>query len=149
MQELDDTALLKRYTDQSSEEAFAALVARHINKVYSVAMRHTRNPHQAEEITQTVFVTLAKKAPHFRNDVVLSGWLYLTARFSSVNFIRSEIRRVRREQEAIMQNVSNETESDVWPQIAPLLDMAMTELNEEDHVNPRPVERRHVRDFQS
>jgi RNA polymerase sigma factor (sigma-70 family) len=134
MQELDDNALLKRYTDQNSEEAFAALVARHINKVYSVALRHTRNPHQAEEITQAVFVTLAKKARHLRKDVVLSGWLYLTARLSAVTFIRSEIRRARREQEVFMQNVTNETESDVWPQIAPLLDTAMTELNEDDRL---------------
>jgi RNA polymerase sigma factor (sigma-70 family) len=134
MQELDDHALLKRYTAQNSEEAFTALVARHINKVYSVALRHTRNPHQAEEITQAVFVTLAKKARHLRKDVVLSGWLYLTARWSAVTFIRSEIRRARREQEVFMQNVSNETESDVWPQIAPLLDTALTELNEDDRL---------------
>jgi RNA polymerase sigma factor (sigma-70 family) len=134
MQELDDNALLKRYTDQNSEEAFAALVARHINKVYSVALRHTRNPHQAEEITQTVFVTLAQKARRFGKGVILSGWLYQTARFTAVAFIRSEIRRARREQEAHMQDASNETESDVWPQIAPLLDSALTELNEDDRL---------------
>ena len=103
MQELDDNALLKRYTDQNSEEAFAALVAQHINKVYSVALRHTRNAHLAEEMTQSTFGILAQKARHLGKGVVLCGWLYQTARLSAVTLVRSEIRRTQREQEAHMQ----------------------------------------------
>ena len=117
MQELDD---------------FATLVTRHVNKVYSVALRHTRNSHQAEEITQTVFVTLAKKARHLGKRVVLSGWLYQTTRLTSASFLRTEIRRARREQEAHIQTVLNETEPEVWPQSAPLLDTAIARLNETD-----------------
>jgi len=132
MQELDDIALLRQYTEQNSEEAFAALVSRHVNKVYSVALRHTHNPHQAEEITQAVFVILARKSPYLGRRVILSGWLYQTARLTAVNFIRSEIRRACREQEAHMQNLLNDSESDVWPQIAPLLDAAMAGLSETD-----------------
>lgn len=132
MQELDDIALLRQYTEQNSEEAFTALVSRHVNKVYSVALRHTRNPYQAEEITQAVFVILAKKSQSLGKRVVLSGWLYETSRLTAVTFIRSEIRRVRREQEAYMQTVLNENESDLWPQIAPLLDTAMARLSETD-----------------
>jgi RNA polymerase sigma factor (sigma-70 family) len=112
MQELDDIGLLRRYVHGNSEEAFAGLVTRHINKVYSVALRHTRNPHQAEEITQAVFVILAKKARGLGSRVVLSGWLYQTARLTSVTFLRSEIRRTRREQEAHMQNVVDEPAMD-------------------------------------
>jgi RNA polymerase sigma factor (sigma-70 family) len=132
MQELQDIALLRQYTEQNSEEAFATIVARHVNKVYSVALRHTRNPHQAEEITHSVFVVLAKKARQLGKGVVLSGWLYQTARLTAVTYIRSEIRRTHREQEAHMQSVLNETTSDVWPQIAPLLDAAVAGLNEPD-----------------
>jgi RNA polymerase sigma factor (sigma-70 family) len=132
MQELDDIVLLREYAERHSEEAFATLVARHVNKVYSVALRHTRNPHQAEEIAQAVFVILAKKSKYLRKGVILEGWLYQTTRLTAVTFIRSEIRRVRREQEAYMQNLLNETESDVWPQIAPLLDAALGGLNETD-----------------
>jgi RNA polymerase sigma factor (sigma-70 family) len=132
MQELDDIALLRQYTEQNSEEAFAALVARHVNKVYSVALRHTHNPHQAEEITQAVFVILARKSRHLGRRVILEGWLYQTARLTAVTFIRSEIRRARREQEAHMQTLLNENESDVWTQIAPLLDVAIAGLNEAD-----------------
>jgi RNA polymerase sigma factor (sigma-70 family) len=132
MQELDDIALLREYVERNSEEAFAALVTRHINKVYSVALRHTGNPHQAEEITQAVFVILARKSRHLGGRVILSGWLYQTARLTAVTFIRSAIRRARREQEAHMQSILNESESDVWKQIAPLLDAAMAGLNETD-----------------
>src|SRR5437764_14783202 len=124
MLELDDSVLLKEYVEQGSEEAFATLVARHVNKVYSIALRHTRNPHQAEEITQAVFVILAKKSRQLGKKVILSGWLYETARLTTVTFIRSEIRRARREQEANMQNLLNENEPYVWTQIAPLLDAA-------------------------
>jgi len=132
MQELDDNALLREYVERDSEEAFAALVTRHVNKVYSVALRHARNPHQAEEITQAVFVILAKKSRNLGRGVVLSGWLYQTARLTAMTFIRSEFRRARREQEAHMQTLSNENESEVWPQIAPLLDTAMAGLSETD-----------------
>ncbi len=142
MQELDDSALLREYVERDSEEAFAALVSRHVNKVYSVALRHTGNPHSAEEITQAVFVILAKKSRHLSKRVILSGWLYQTARLTAVTFIRGGIRRARREQEAYMQSLLNETESSAlsrrnpmeadWLQIAPLLDAAMAGLNEAD-----------------
>ena len=132
MQELDDIALLRQYTDQKSEEAFATLVSRHVNKVYSVALRHTRNPHQAEEITQAVFVILAKKSGQLGQKVVLSGWLYETSRLTAVTFIRSEIRRGLREQEAHMQNSLNDIESDVWSQISPLLDAGLAALSGTD-----------------
>jgi RNA polymerase sigma factor (sigma-70 family) len=133
MQELDDIALLREYVERDSEEAFAALVARHVNKVYSVAMRHTGNPHQAEEITQAVFVILARKSRRLSKRVILSGWLCQTARLASVTLVRGEIRRARREQEAHMQNEVNKAESEVWPQIAPLLDAALSGLCEADH----------------
>src|SRR5436190_19595083 len=133
MLELDDNVLLKEYVEHGSEEAFATLVARHVNKVYSIALRHTRNAHQAEEITQAVFVLLARKSRQLGQRVILSGWLCRTARLSAVTFVRSEIRRTRREQEAQVQNLLNDSESEVWPQIAPLLDTAMAGLSEADH----------------
>ncbi len=132
MLDLDDNSLLRQYAEDNSEEAFAALVSRHINKVHSVALRHTRNPGLAEEITQAVFAILAKKASRLDKRVVLSGWLYQTARLASVTFLRSEIRRSHREQEAHMQSTVNGPAEETWAQIAPLLDLAMGSLNESD-----------------
>jgi RNA polymerase sigma factor (sigma-70 family) len=132
MQELDDNASLREYVDHGSEKAFATLVERHVNKVYSVALRHTSNPHQAEEITQAVFVVLARKSSRLGKRVILEGWLYQTARLTALAFVRSEMRRARREKEAYMQTVFNENESDVWTQIATVLDTAIASLSLED-----------------
>ena len=133
MHELDDNALLREFAEHGSHPAFAELVARHVNKVYSVAWRHTRNPHSAEEITQAVFVMLAQKAGTLGKNVILSGWLYQTARLTAVTLIRSDIRRAQREQEVLMQNHSDESAAaDPWPHIAPLLDDAMAGLSETD-----------------
>ncbi len=132
MQELDDNALLREYVKHGSEEAFAAVVTRHVNKVYSVALRITRNPHTAEEITQAVFAILAEKSRYFGKRVILSGWLYQAARLTALTHIRSEIRRANREQEAYLRTDLNKNESDLWAQIEPLLDAGMANLSERD-----------------
>jgi RNA polymerase sigma factor (sigma-70 family) len=132
MQSTDDRALLRQYAESNSDEAFAALVARHINLVYSVALRQVGNPHHAEEITQAVFVILAKKAAQLRHDKALSSWLFQVTRLTANNFVRSEIRRQHREQEAYMETILNESGTEVWPRIAPLLDNAVANLNEKD-----------------
>jgi RNA polymerase sigma factor (sigma-70 family) len=132
MQPTDDSALLRQYADNNSDEAFAALVTRHINLVYSVALRQVGNPHHAEEITQAVFILLAKKAAQLRHDKALSSWLFQATRLTANNFIRSETRRHRREEEAYMQSVLDESGTEVWPKIAPLLDDAVGSLREKD-----------------
>lgn len=134
MQQLHDIELLHHYVVGGSEDAFSVLVRRHVNLVYSVALRHTGNPSQAEEITQAVFVILARKAHSLREGTVLPGWLHKTAWFAADNFRKTEIRRKSREQEAYMQSLFNEPEpeTDAWAQIAPLLDPALAGLSEKD-----------------
>lgn len=137
MDELDDQTLLRQCAEQNSESAFAKIVSRHVDKVYSVALRHTRNVHAAEEITQGVFVILARKAKSMRRHTALSGWLYETARLTALTYIRSEIRRAHREEEAHMQTTvegggdpsSPET---IWPHIESLLDDALANLSTAD-----------------
>ena len=132
MPELDDIALLRQYAEDNSESAFAALAEKYVNLVYSTALRSAGNAPAAEEITQAVFIILARKARSLPPRTILSGWLYQTARLTAANFLRAEIRRQRREQEAYMQSLLNEPEPEVWPQIAPLLEAAMAGLGEKD-----------------
>src|SRR6516162_617698 len=98
MQTTDDSTLLRDYIQNNSEDAFAALVSRYVNLVYSVALRSTRNPASAEEITQAVFIILARKAGQLRNTSALSSWLFQTTRLTANNFLRNTMRRERREQ---------------------------------------------------
>jgi DNA-directed RNA polymerase specialized sigma24 family protein len=70
MQKQDHNALLRAYVERNSEEAFATLVTRHVNKVYAMVLRHTGNPHQAEKITQAVFVILARKSAHLASTAI-------------------------------------------------------------------------------
>src|SRR5215469_5580622 len=131
-----DMALLREYARNHSEAAFAVLVERHINLVYSVALRQVRDTHLAEEITQAVFIILARKADSLDDKTILSGWLCRTARYASANALTIQRRRQQREQEAFMQSElesQNEfshqgEEAKTWNQIAPLLEGAMERL---------------------
>ncbi len=131
MAELNDHELLRDFACHDSDAAFAALVERYVNLVYATAIRSTANPHQAQEITQAVFVILARKARTLSPRTILSGWLYQTARLTAANFVRGERRRQKREQEAHMQSALNDPDP-AWQQIAPLLDEAMGHLSEAD-----------------
>src|SRR5262245_51639827 len=148
MQSAEDHELLRQYAESRSDEAFSALVAQHINLVYSIALRNVGDAHHAEEITQAVFVILARKAAKLSNVKVLSGWLFHATRLTALNFIRSESRRTRREQEAHMQSVLNEPDHETWQRIAPLLDAAVADLGEQDRhaIVLRFYEGRNLRD---
>jgi len=133
MRDAPDAGLLKQFVQSESGAAFAALVERHVNLVYSTALRHTANPHHAQEITQAVFIILARKARTLPRRIVLSGWLYHTARLTAANFQRAEWRRIRREQEAYMQStLEDHPMVTAWRELSPLLDEAMARLGPTD-----------------
>src|SRR6266702_2775561 len=132
MPDANDIALLREYADSNSEPAFAELVHRHINLVYSVALRFTGNGQDAQDVTQAVFVILAKKAAGMSPKTVLTGWLYETARFTAMNFLTSKTRRQAREQEAYMQSILDSNTESIWRQLAPMLEEAMTRLSEKE-----------------
>jgi RNA polymerase sigma factor (sigma-70 family) len=130
----DDLTLLREYAVRQSEAAFATLVSRHVNLVYSVALRQVGDAHLAEEITQAVFIILARKAGSLGDKTILSGWLCRTARYAAANALTMQRRRQWREQEAHMQNLLNEPDTaETWTHIAPLLDDALAKLGQKDH----------------
>ena len=133
MQSLDDMVLVREFAAHNSEAAFATLVARHLNIVYSAALRQVGDLHLAEEITQRVFILLARKAGSLRHETVLAAWLFNTTRYAALAELRARARRQRHETEAFMQTSPSETPPEpAWPQIAPLLDEALAGLNETD-----------------
>jgi RNA polymerase sigma factor (sigma-70 family) len=136
MPEANDHELLAQFARENSEaaeSAFAALVGRHVALVYSVALRRTGNPHAAEEITQAVFIILARKAKNLSAKTILSGWLHETTRLTAANYLRAEIRRRKHEQEAFMQTILTQSAHDeTWQQLAPHLDDAIAKLRAKD-----------------
>ena len=133
MPDMNDMDLTREYADRNSEAAFASLVQRHINLVYSVALRFTRNSEDAQDVTQAVLIILAQKAGSLRHRTHLTGWLYETTRFVAIRFLRTKARREIREQKAYMESLLDDSNSEnVWQRLAPLLEEAMTQLNEKE-----------------
>ena len=132
MRDVSDMELVQNHLQQGSEEAFAELVRRHVNLVYSAAFRQLSNAAHAEEITQAVFIILARKAASLRHDTNLTAWLYEATRLTSLSFLRGERRRQFRDHEAYMQSNLPESSETFWQQLAPLLDEAMGQLDKDD-----------------
>jgi len=129
----DDMTLVQEYAQGRSEPAFAALVDRHLDMVYSAALRQTGDASLAQEVAQAVFIILARKSASLGPDTILSAWLYRTARYAAADALKTQRRRQRREQEALMQSPPPETQpEDAWAHVAPLLDEAMTSLAKDD-----------------
>ena len=133
---LSDAELLRRYTEEKSEAAFAELVARYLDLVYSAAVRQVGgDAHRAKDVAQVVFSTLARKAGSLTRHPVLAGWLYTATQHAAAKTIRSETRRHAREQAAhAMQDTTSTDDSSAveWDHVRPVLDDAMRELGERD-----------------
>src|SRR4051812_2282576 len=126
-----DAELLRAYAESRSEAAIGELVRRHVDFVYSAARRMVRDPHLAEDVTQSVFVALTKSAGQLADRPALSGWLHRAAQNIAAQTVRTIERRRAREQEAAAMNELLCAESDVsWEHIAPHLDAALGELRD-------------------
>jgi RNA polymerase sigma factor (sigma-70 family) len=128
-----DSQLLRAYVKEHNEAAFAELVRRHMNLVYSAALRMVCGPQLAEDVTQGAFIALAKNAAQLIGRPVLSGWLHRTAQSIAAQTVWTDVRRRTREQEAAaMQDMQSADSDGVWEHIGPYIDAALSELSEAD-----------------
>src|SRR5216683_1509154 len=96
----EDADLLGRYATNHSEAAFTELVCKHVDLVYSAALRLANGDiHRAQDVTQQVFSELARQAKRLAQHPALAGWLYTTTRRMALRAIYTEQRRKAREQE--------------------------------------------------
>ncbi len=128
---MSDSDLLRQYAQHGSQEAFATLVSRYLNLVHSAARRQVPSPQQAEEVTQSVFVDLARQAHGLGMDAPLAAWLYLVTRRTAIDTVRRESRRLCREHTA-SEIAAMKTTSPDWLEMEPMLDEAMGDLGEAD-----------------
>ncbi len=132
---IDDATLLQRYATEHSEEAFAELVRRHLPLVYAAACRRLEGQtHRAADVSQSVFIALARNARQLSRHPVLTGWLYTATRYAALDAIRAERRRQAREQEAsAMEEISRpESATADWEQLRPFIDQVFDELGERE-----------------
>ena len=129
----DDWQLLQRYAGDRSETAFAEIVTRHLDLVYSAALRMAGgDSHLACDVAQVVFIDLARKAGSLPRDMVLAGWLHRHACFTASKAVRTECRRRIREQIAVEMRALDEPADPPWAAIAPQLDECLNQLSRSD-----------------
>lgn len=129
--ESTDHALLNLYASAGRQDAFSELVRRHVNVVYAAARRQLASEALAEDVTQSVFLDLAKAARGFDPETPVVAWLHVVTRRTAIDLARRESRQKTREQ-AAMEMLSMNDPSPDWAKIAPLLDEALETLNATD-----------------
>jgi len=127
---MSDGELLRAYALEGSEAAFAALVNRYLALVHSVAGRHLPDHALSEEVTQAVFVLLARKARSLAGHPSIAGWLHRAAWQLAARTARTEARRRRRESEAASTQplAMSPSEASEPPPVVPALDAALQDL---------------------
>lgn len=131
----EDNDLLRAYVRQQDQEAFTRLVQRHIGLVYSTALRRVRlDSHLAEDVTQTVFTDLARKAASLSDHAALVGWLYVGAQRAAAAAVRRESRRKHRELAAqSMPATDSPSEPSADPaRLRPVIDEAILTLRPDE-----------------
>lgn len=129
---IDDLTLLRVYVNEGAEDAFRTVVERHLGLVHSAALRQVGDPHLAQEVTQAVFLILARKAASLSPETILVGWLFRTTRFAASEALRAARRRRRYEEEAAQMLPTTTPSEAPWDEIAPHLDEAVAGLGETD-----------------
>ncbi|HEV8606576.1 MAG TPA: RNA polymerase sigma factor [Tepidisphaeraceae bacterium] len=124
--------LLQQYAQRGDQQAFARVVAEHVDMVYSACLRQVGDKHLAEEVTQAVFVILARKAALLPEHMVLGAWLHKTARYAALNALKMERRRRIHERRAAEMAMELRSSGPGWVGLEPVLDEGIARLGEND-----------------
>ena len=110
------------------------MVTRHIDWVYSVCLRGVKDRHLAEDVTQAVFIILARKSKSIAPNTILRGWLFKAARFAVADALKKQNRHKRHVQRAAEMGFTDVSpqEAATWSRLAPALEEAIACLNEKD-----------------
>ncbi len=130
-----DTELLRRYAEDRSEAAFAELVRRHLNLVYFAALRQVGgDTHRAQDVAQSVFTDLARKAASLTDRATLTGWLHTSTRFAATKARRADSSRQQHEHEATTMNalLHDSDPAAEWERLRPMIDDVIHELDDRD-----------------
>ncbi len=131
----DSQRLLADFVKHGSEAAFRDLVTRYTDLVYSAAVRLVDgDTHLAQDVTQTVFMDLARMARKLSSQVMLGGWLHQHTCFVAATVMRGERRRQSRERQAVEMNTLQDHSKASLAQVAPILDEAINQLGTEDRI---------------
>ena len=147
---MEHVQLLREYAESGDESAFSELVGRYIDLVYSIALRQMGgDAHLAEDVVQTVFLDLARKAPSLTEVSMLGGWLHRHTCFVASNLQRTERRRQAREKNNEILNTMNPDPNDPELQLKSCLDEAIEALepNDREAVLLRFFEKQSLRDI--
>jgi len=124
--------LLQKYALRNDQRAFAQVVSEHVDMVYSACLRQVGDRHLAEEVTQAVFVILARKAAALPDHIVLAAWLHKTARYAALNALKIERRRRIHERKAAEMAMELRNNGRDWVGMEPALDEGIARLPETD-----------------
>jgi RNA polymerase sigma factor (sigma-70 family) len=98
---VSDQDLLAQFRSAHSPAVFNRIVERHGPMVLRTAFRLVGNWHDAEDVTQAVFLVLAQRVGSVNS--TLGGWLHKVTRDVSIQMLRARARRARREEDAVRQ----------------------------------------------
>jgi RNA polymerase sigma-70 factor (ECF subfamily) len=86
---LNDSEIISRVL-QGDHQAYAGLVSRYQNYVFTLVLRMVKTREDAEEVAQDVFVKAYRALADFRGDARFSTWLYTIVNTTCITFLRKK-----------------------------------------------------------